>query len=744
MRTFVQEPKATQQTKSESGTNPCRTFLEENHDISANSRLQRTSGKQTVQRLLKTHPNSLEDSQHTTNATPYSGLDFSQIPVHSRTPYGVPFNANARAHYKLHRHAAGTGPATAPEIVHEVLRGPGQPIPANLQHDMEAMLGHDFADVSVHTDERAGASAKAVSAYAYTVGRHIVFAPGRFDTRSAQGRQLLAHELTHAAGHPKGMPTPSGDLRISTPAEAAERHAITVSEGSIFPAVAPATQPGLFRQPAGLVALTGVTVNHDRVTVPPSGRLSFSATITPANASGVTLSVVGDNATISARTLVNNTTGAITVAAGQTGGSAHIEANQNATGPGGSTLVSTSPATAPFNFTAIPSGITSTTASLSGTAGFYGGEFTHTFTSPAGGQTALELSHVNERFAAASGTTLRITGTLGTLTITINNPGSAAAGWDLDSSGTMTGADHVTWSNTLDARPFVANASHPSPSPGLPQALTATQNFRNLTFPRRRYGAAAVASTTHRRAIEDRNNRLKAVTSANASGINQEIVEDYAGPTVFRRCQATPTSIRVSSPTPPGGTPPAMDASTITVDAEGQSATPTFSIRSPDLGCTITPGGILTPGTTDGTVTVRAGDTANFDETTVILKPRPATFIRVTSASSPAQIILDNNLAQRGIDVASLRRLNPEIQSNSTIAVNTVIWLRAREVAALPTATAIGFEAIAERYFGSRHRWPTVWSFNPAIRDPASIQPTTRIHLQSASDRTRFGEVPLL
>jgi hypothetical protein len=33
---------------------------------------------------------------------------------------------------------------------------------------------------------------------------------------------------------------------------------------------------------------------------------------------------------------------------------------------------------------------------------------------------------------------------------------------------------------------------------------------------------------------------------------------------------------------------------------------------------------VLTPGTTAGTVTVRAGDAANFDETTVTLTPRPA------------------------------------------------------------------------------------------------------------------------
>ena len=588
----------------------------------------------TANRVREHREQALDRDAH---AAPSLSWDFGKIRIHSDEHAAASAKALAaevdgkgsiRYDNKLHRRAAGSGPSAAPAIVHEVLRGQGRPISADIRHDIEALLGHDFSDVRVHTDERAGASAEAVAAHAYTVGRHIVFAPGCFDPGSAQGRQLLAHELAHAAGHSPGVPTPSGDLRISSPAEPAERHAVAVSEGSVNRAVSPAAPPRLFRQAGGLVALTGVTVNHSRVTVPAVAGLSFSATKTPANASGVTLSVVGDNATIAAGTTINNTTGAITVAAGQTGGSAHVEANQNATGPGGATVVSTSPATAPFNFTAIPSGITSTTASPGSAAGFYGGDFTHTFTSPAGGQTALERSHVNEQFAGASGTTFTITGLLGTVTITINNPGLATAGWDLDSSGTMSGPDHVTWSNTIDARPFVANASHPSPNPGLPQALTATQNLRNLTFPTQAYGAA-VASTTHRRAIEDRSKRLNAVTSANATGINEEIVEDYMGPTVFRRCRAAPTSIPVAAPAPPGGTPdagtPAATTSTIAVDAEGLPATPTFSLRPPDLGCTITSGGVLTPGTTTGMVTVRAGNAANFDETNVTLTPRPAT-----------------------------------------------------------------------------------------------------------------------
>lgn len=62
---------------------------------------------------------------------------------------------------------------------------------------MESRLGHDFSMVRVHTDEQAAASAQMVGALAYTVGRDIVFGPGRFAPGTSHGQHLLAHELTH-------------------------------------------------------------------------------------------------------------------------------------------------------------------------------------------------------------------------------------------------------------------------------------------------------------------------------------------------------------------------------------------------------------------------------------------------------------------------------------------------------------------------------------------------------------------
>jgi hypothetical protein len=92
--------------------------------------------------------------------------------------------------------AAGGG---APAIVHEVVSGPAKPLDRAVSAFMSPRLGHDFSDVRIHTDARADASARAVGAWAYTVGRDVVFASGRYQPGAEDGRRLIAHELAHVA-----------------------------------------------------------------------------------------------------------------------------------------------------------------------------------------------------------------------------------------------------------------------------------------------------------------------------------------------------------------------------------------------------------------------------------------------------------------------------------------------------------------------------------------------------------------
>ncbi len=62
---------------------------------------------------------------------------------------------------------------------------------------MEGRFGTDLGHLRVHTGPQAAASARSVGARAFTVGRDVVFGAGRYAPASAEGRRLLAHELTH-------------------------------------------------------------------------------------------------------------------------------------------------------------------------------------------------------------------------------------------------------------------------------------------------------------------------------------------------------------------------------------------------------------------------------------------------------------------------------------------------------------------------------------------------------------------
>ncbi len=84
-----------------------------------------------------------------------------------------------------------------PDIVHDVLRSPGQPLDLATRSFMEPRFGHDFSQVRVHTGGDADRSAQDVNAHAYNVGRDIVFDSSQFAPGSIQGRRLIAHELTH-------------------------------------------------------------------------------------------------------------------------------------------------------------------------------------------------------------------------------------------------------------------------------------------------------------------------------------------------------------------------------------------------------------------------------------------------------------------------------------------------------------------------------------------------------------------
>ena len=108
--------------------------------------------------------------------------------------------------------AAGNPP---PALVHDVLREPGQPLDRAIRAFAEPRFGHDFSDVRTHTGAQAAASARSLGASAYTVGRNVVFAEGRYAPGTNLGRRLLMHELAHTVQQ-RAVPELSCSLDAAT------------------------------------------------------------------------------------------------------------------------------------------------------------------------------------------------------------------------------------------------------------------------------------------------------------------------------------------------------------------------------------------------------------------------------------------------------------------------------------------------------------------------------------------------
>ena len=73
----------------------------------------------------------------------------------------------------------------------------GAALPENVKRFMEPRFGARFDAVKIHAGERAAQLSQQVSARAFTVGPQIFFGRDQYKPDAPEGRQLLAHELTH-------------------------------------------------------------------------------------------------------------------------------------------------------------------------------------------------------------------------------------------------------------------------------------------------------------------------------------------------------------------------------------------------------------------------------------------------------------------------------------------------------------------------------------------------------------------
>ena len=109
----------------------------------------------------------------------------------------------------LQRMIADSKPPVTGELPPHPGHSSGEKMEPDTRELMESGFGSSFNDVRVHIDEEAAESAAALRADAYTAGRDIYFASGKYAPKSSDGQRLLAHELAHTIQQGEGK-APTG------------------------------------------------------------------------------------------------------------------------------------------------------------------------------------------------------------------------------------------------------------------------------------------------------------------------------------------------------------------------------------------------------------------------------------------------------------------------------------------------------------------------------------------------------
>jgi hypothetical protein len=99
----------------------------------------------------------------------------------------------------LRRRAAEGQPNVASNVAAEIqsATASGAPLPLSVRRFMEPRFNADFSNVKVHTGDKSAKLNRAVNAQAFAVGNNIFFGKDKFKPESREGKELIAHELTH-------------------------------------------------------------------------------------------------------------------------------------------------------------------------------------------------------------------------------------------------------------------------------------------------------------------------------------------------------------------------------------------------------------------------------------------------------------------------------------------------------------------------------------------------------------------
>jgi hypothetical protein len=127
---------------------------------------------------------------------------------------------------------SGSGPTELDEETADSInrqRGGGQQLDGAMAAKAGAVMGHDFSDVTVHTDSQANQLSQQLGAKAFTTGSDIFFSESAYNPAGSDGQQLIAHELTHVAQQGAAVPTVQGKMAVNDPNDQYEAEADQVA-----------------------------------------------------------------------------------------------------------------------------------------------------------------------------------------------------------------------------------------------------------------------------------------------------------------------------------------------------------------------------------------------------------------------------------------------------------------------------------------------------------------------------------
>jgi hypothetical protein len=205
MRDLLEKQNPTQIDNSISPARSVEVMPQRDVDTSTFLQLQSTVGNQEVLKMLQSqeHGNEGHEQFHSIQkkslgvSSPTDADEKEADEVARKVVAGQPAEIHGTGG-TVNRQVEGTAETTpAFQSKLESSDGGGQSLDDSTRLEMESKMGADFSDVKIHVGSEADKMSESINAKAFTHGRDVYFSQGEYRPDSKQGKELLAHELTH-------------------------------------------------------------------------------------------------------------------------------------------------------------------------------------------------------------------------------------------------------------------------------------------------------------------------------------------------------------------------------------------------------------------------------------------------------------------------------------------------------------------------------------------------------------------